>query len=59
VAVRTTLKTLRNRMNAGLDTALQREADAQAQTYAASDLSEGLRAIAEKRAPEFGVLVKD
>jgi len=55
IAVRTTLQTLRNRMNVGLDAALQREADAQAQTYAAPDLAEGLRAIAEKRAPNYTV----
>jgi len=48
------VKSLRMKQDIGLDQALQREADAQAQTYASKDYLEGLKAIAEKRKPIFG-----
>ena len=38
---------------AGLDAALQREADAQAQSYASADYAEGLAAIKAKVTPSF------
>mmetsp|Transcript_143933 Transcript_143933/g.358848 ORF Transcript_143933/g.358848 Transcript_143933/m.358848 type:complete len:304 (-) Transcript_143933:239-1150(-) len=53
VAVRTTVRSLRMRQDVGLDQALQREADAQAQCYASADYSEGVEAVAEKRKPVF------
>ena len=37
----------------GLEAALWREADAQAQCYATADLMEGVNAVREKRSPEF------
>ena len=37
----------------GLEAALWREADAQAQCYATTDLMEGVNAVREKRSPEF------
>ena len=37
----------------GLEAALWREADAQAQCYATADLMEGVNAVREKRNPEF------
>lgn len=43
-AVRATLRTLRSATDAGLDAALQREADAQAGSYASPDYAEGLAA---------------
>lgn len=54
VAVRTTVRTLRLRQDAGLEQALWREADAQAQCYASADYAEGVEAVAEKRPPRFG-----
>jgi len=53
VAVRTTVRSLRMRQDVGLEQALQREADAQAQCYASKDYAEGVEAVAEKRAPKF------
>mmetsp|Transcript_13803 Transcript_13803/g.34691 ORF Transcript_13803/g.34691 Transcript_13803/m.34691 type:complete len:305 (+) Transcript_13803:66-980(+) len=53
VAVRTTVRSLRMRQDVGLDQALQREADAQAQCYASLDYRDGVEAIAEKRKPNF------
>uniref|UniRef100_A0A7S4FX51 Uncharacterized protein n=1 Tax=Eutreptiella gymnastica TaxID=73025 RepID=A0A7S4FX51_9EUGL len=53
VAVRTTLLTLRAERNRGLEDALIREADAQAQCYAAPDLLRGLKAIKDKHPPAF------
>lgn len=56
VSVRTCVRTLRNRQaneGLGLEAALWREADAQAQCYASPDLLEGVNAVAEKRRPVF------
>lgn len=53
LAVRHTLATLRAAEDEGLDRALQREADAQAQSYATEDLREGIAALREKRPPAF------
>lgn len=53
VAVRTCVRSLRQRQDLGLEQALQREADAQAQCYASGDYADGVEAIAEKRAPVF------
>jgi enoyl-CoA hydratase/carnithine racemase len=53
VAVRTCVRSLRMRADAGLDQALWREADAQCQTYASLDLGEGVDAVASKRRPVF------
>jgi len=51
--VRATLLTLRQTADFGLDAALQREADAQAQSYASADYAEGLAAIKAKVTPSF------
>ena len=53
LAVRATLRTLRQTADFGLDAALQREADAQAQSYASADYAEGLAAIKAKVTPSF------
>ena len=53
LAVRATVATLRQANDFGLDAALQREADAQAQSYASADYAEGLAALREKRKPVF------
>jgi len=56
IAVRTTVKSLRSLQEVergGLDRALMREADAQAQCYNTEDLIEGIRALEEKRSPSF------
>lgn len=53
LAVRATVATLRRAANTGLDAALAREADAQAQSYASADYAEGLAALREKRPPAF------
>jgi len=54
VAVRATVRTLRLGTEDGLERALWREADAQAQSYASADLAEGVDALLEKRRPSFG-----
>ena len=51
VAVRSCARTLRLAQDEGLDRALWREADAQAQCYAGADLREGVEAVAAKRKP--------
>lgn len=53
VAVRSCVQSLRLRQDQGLEQALQREADAQAQCYASVDLLEGVNAAAEKRSASF------
>lgn len=53
LAVRATLATLRRSNGAGLDAALAREADAQAQSYASADYAEGLAALRDKHPPSF------
>jgi enoyl-CoA hydratase len=52
-AVSTTTTTIRALGDVGLENALQREAQAQAQCYAQGDLREGLDAIAQKRSVRF------
>jgi enoyl-CoA hydratase len=51
LAVRATTLTLRLKQDESLHRSLQREADAQAQSYASKDLKEGVEATAEKRKP--------
>jgi enoyl-CoA hydratase/carnithine racemase len=51
--VKHTTVTLRMHQDVGLDSGLQREADAQALSYAGSEIKEGLSAAKEKRKPEF------
>jgi enoyl-CoA hydratase len=53
VAVRGMTKTLRMRVDDGLERALQREADAQGMGYAMEDYKEGIDAILGKRDPVF------
>jgi len=53
VAVRTTLRTLRDKQNIGLEEAFRREATAQAECYPTQDLKEGVTALQEKRKPVF------
>jgi len=54
-AVRATTLSLRMNTSAGLERALQREADAQAVCYATKEYSEGLASIIEKRPPSFSL----
>lgn len=53
VAVRSTVFTLRARVDRGLEEALQREADAQASCYAAPDIKLGVAASMARTAPVF------
>jgi len=53
LAVRTAVRSLRLGQDDGLDRALWREADAQAEVWNSSDLTEGLDALVERRTPEF------
>jgi enoyl-CoA hydratase/carnithine racemase len=53
VAVRTLTATLREQLDRGLSAALKREAEAQAESYAAEDLKEGIAAVRAKRDPVF------
>eukprot|EP00041_Stephanoeca_diplocostata_P013576 m.238340 g.238340 ORF g.238340 m.238340 type:complete len:77 (+) comp19388_c0_seq7:1468-1698(+) len=51
--VRTLTRTLRVQQDAGLQSAISREADCQGHNYASPDMLEGLAAIREKRKPRF------
>jgi len=53
VAVQTTLVTLRNQQNLGLEEAYRVEATAQAVCYPTQDLKEGVTSLQEKRSPIF------
>ncbi len=53
IAVRGTVRTLRNQIDAGFESALWREASAQAECYASEDLAEGVRALRERRTPRW------
>jgi enoyl-CoA hydratase/carnithine racemase len=53
LAVRTCCRTLRMAQDEGLDRSLWREADAQAQVWNSSDMTEGLACLAEKKKPTF------
>lgn len=53
LTVQGVVKMLRMKQDVGVDQALQREADAQAQSYATKDYKIGLRAIASKEKPVF------
>ena len=53
VAVRLTVRSLRQKQDVGLEQALWREADGQALGYSTPDCAEGIEAVAEKRAPRF------
>lgn len=53
VAVRTTVETLRNKQNVGLEEAFLVEATAQSICYPTEDLAEGVIALQEKRKPIF------
>lgn len=48
LAVQSSTKSLRMKQDVGLEMALQREADAQAQTYASQDFKSGLEAVLAK-----------
>jgi len=51
LAVRETVLSLRRGQDAGLESALQREAEAQASCYATKDFAEGIEAVMAKREP--------
>ena len=53
ISVQTCVRSLRMAQDEGLEKAVWREADAQAQCYASADLLEGVQAVGEKRKPEF------
>lgn len=53
VAVRTSIKMLRNELNVNMESALTKEADAQAICFTLPDLHEGLDAVIDKRLPSF------
>ena len=53
IAVQETLHTLRRGQEDGFETAMLREAQAQAITYPTEDLAEGVKALQEKRQPQF------
>jgi enoyl-CoA hydratase len=56
LAVQGAIKSLRMKQDTGLEQALQREADAQSQTYASQDYQTGLKATQEKKKPSFSGL---
>ena len=53
MAVRSTVRSLREKQDQGLEAALWREADAQAHGYGTADVAEGIEAVANKRKPKF------
>jgi enoyl-CoA hydratase len=53
VAVRAVKRTLRGTFSRDIEEALGLEADAQAMTFGTADAHEGIRAIQEKRSPQF------
>jgi len=53
VSVKTCVRSLRNGQEQNLESALWREADAQAHTYASGDIVEGAKAVREKRNPDY------
>jgi len=53
VAVRTLVRTLRDKQNMGLEEAYRVEATAQSICYPTKDLAEGVKALQEKRSPVF------
>lgn len=53
LAVRTCCRSLRMAQDEGLERALWREADAQAQVWNSGDMTEGLDALVARRKPEF------
>jgi enoyl-CoA hydratase/carnithine racemase len=53
VAVRTMLRTIRQRQDAGLEAALQREALSQSVCYSRRDWGEGMDAVTDRRPPQF------
>ena len=53
LAVRGCVRSLRMKQDEGLDRALWREADAQAQVWNSRDMREGLDALVERRTPAF------
>jgi enoyl-CoA hydratase/carnithine racemase len=53
VAVRTMLRTIRQRQDDGLEAALQREALSQAVCYSRKDWGEGMDAVTDRRPPQF------
>lgn len=55
VAVRAAVRSLRQKQDQGLESALWREADAQSYGYSTPDCMEGIAAVAEKRKPQFAM----
>jgi enoyl-CoA hydratase len=53
IAVRAVKKTLRGTYDRSIDEAIGLEADEQARTFTTQDALEGIRAIKEKRSPQF------
>ena len=53
VAVRTMLRTIRQRQDDGPEAALQREALSQAVCYSRRDWGEGMDAVTDRRSPQF------
>mmetsp|Transcript_16384 Transcript_16384/g.43294 ORF Transcript_16384/g.43294 Transcript_16384/m.43294 type:complete len:85 (-) Transcript_16384:85-339(-) len=53
VAVRSTVLSLRQKQDEGLELALRREADSQAHDYGTPDCREGIEAVAQKRKANF------
>ena len=53
LAVRATVRTLRTASDQGLERALQRESDAQAQSYSSADYAEGIESLQLRRPPNF------